>query len=655
MMGAVYSTSIWTQTDYERTNITRQVTANSASGGSYSRSVSQASRLEISTAHEATDDGQTPVGQFPSNLGFVNYAGKSISLKVTIDYSESQYASNYEEAQSFEAFNSTSESQTGYASKPPVSGSAGGGGASSAKGGDSSSASVKDSFGTNSLVVSYKVAPVTPQTHQESFQPGIVIIDLCPYTSEVVVPGSVQFTWMGTVYVDFEGVVYRGRTSSSPGIASGYIDYTRGQVGMVDYTVSGDPKAFTLNSLWTARRPGTIANVVFTTQLAPIKPSGIVVSVVDVAGNQIIATGNIAGEMAGDHVQGMMDYETGQCEINFGDYVLDAGLSAEDKAEWWYDPIDVRTDGKIWKPWPVDPRTLRYNFVSYFYLPLDSTILGIDPVRLPQDGRVPIFRPGSFTVLGHTGTVGPITVSNAQVINCGRVRLSRVRIIGNDGQVITTGYTVDLELGTVTFTDVTGYAQPVTIEHRIEDMAMVSDVQINGVVSFTRQISHDYPVPGSYLASALVTGDLRARVSVDFDQATWNNVWADAVSGSAATGTFNTAAHPIVVSNAGALTERWAIQFTSNTSFNVIGENVGVIGTGTTTTVCAPTNPASGTPYFTIPAAGWGLGWSTGNVFRFNTVGAYFPVWVVRTIQQGPETVTQDSFTLLIRGDVDRP
>jgi len=82
---------------------------------------------------------------------------------------------------------------------------------------------------------------------------------------------------------------------------------------------------------------------------------------------------------------------------------------------------------------------------------------------------------------------------------------------------------------------------------------------------------------------------------------------------------------------------------------------VGVIATGTTTTVCAPINPASGTPYFTIPAAGWGLGWSTGNVFRFNTVGAYFPVWVVRTIQQGPETVTQDSFTLLIRGDVDRP
>ena len=40
---------------------------------------------------------------------------------------------------------------------------------------------------------------------------------------------------------------------------------------------------------------------------------------------------------------------------------------------------------------------------------------------------------------------------------------------------------------------------------------------------------------------------------------------------------------------------------------------------------------------------------------RFNTIGAQFPVWVVRTVQQGPESVPDDNFTLLIRGDVDTP
>ena len=95
-------------------------------------------------------------------------------------------------------------------------------------------------------------------------------------------------------------------------------------------------------------------------------------------------------------------------------------------------------------------------------------------------------------------------------------------------------------------------------------------------------------------------------------------------------------------------------RITNTTAFNVIGEHVGVIATGTTSTETAPINPATGKPYFTIAAMGWGSGWAAGNVLRFNTIGALFPVWVVRTIQQGPETVTNDSFTLLIRGDVDR-
>ncbi len=107
------------------------------------------------------------------------------------------------------------------------------------------------------------------------------------------------------------------------------------------------------------------------------------------------------------------------------------------------------------------------------------------------------------------------------------------------------------------------------------------------------------------------------------------------------------------MSNRGALTERWVVRFLSPGNFEVIGEHVGVIATGNTVTDCAPANPSTGVAYFTIPALGWGAGWATGNILRFNTIGSMFPVWVVRTIQQGPETVPDDQFTLLIRGDVD--
>ena len=69
----------------------------------------------------------------------------------------------------------------------------------------------------------------------------------------------------------------------------------------------------------------------------------------------------------------------------------------------------------------------------------------------------------------------------------------------------------DLEAGTVTFSNVTGYSQPVTVEHRIEDMGLVSDAQINGEIRFTRPLSHAYPA-GSYVSSALIAGDLKSRV-----------------------------------------------------------------------------------------------------------------------------------------------
>lgn len=636
-----------------RVPVTTTTQTDETTGSSYTTASTQTSKISTTTRKVVTDTG---TGQLHGTFGTVGYVAKSISVKVVADYDETSFSSNYESADSWESLNATGESG-GPSPGPSVT--EGGGGSASAKGGAYGSTSSKELYGSSTLMVRYKTGVASPTSVTETYTPPGTVVDLCPYTKDQVVPGSVRFTWMGTVYEDYEGVIYRGRTLSNPGTPSGYLSYTSGLAAMEDYVVSGSPTAFTLDALWTRKGRASVANMTFATSLAPLKPSALILSVVDTGGTQRIGTSALDGSITGTHIRGVVDYESGLVEVQFGDYVLDSSLTAAQKLEWWYSAGDIITSGpsigKIWRPWPVDPDTLRYSFVSYFYLPLDASILGLDPVRLPQDGRVPIFRPGGFAVVGHTGSVGPATVSNGQTIDCGRVRLSRVRVIGNNGVVITTGYSANLNAGTVTFTNVSGYSQPVTVEHRIEDMAMVSDVQINGTVSFTRQITHDYPIPGSYLSSALVAGDLRARVSIVFDQVSFGNVWSDVQVGDAATGTFNVAFNPIVVTNSGALGERWAIVFTNSTQFNIVGEHVGVIGTGNTSTDCAPLNPASGTPYFSIPAVGWGLGWATGNVLRFNTVGAFFPVWVVRTIQQGPETVTDDNFTLLIRGDVDAP
>jgi hypothetical protein len=391
--------------------------------------------------------------------------------------------------------------------------------------------------------------------------------------------------------------------------------------------------------------PFTSFETIFRTASTPIRPGSFSVLGTMMDGTTFNVTAGTDGKINGTRVKGRIDYEYGLVELFFvnpaGDSGMNKDLSFLGIPGLAVIPVDL-----------VRLNSIRYNAVSFSYLPLDAELLGIDPVRLPSDGRVPIFRPGGFAVVGHTGEITQ-TVANSDVVNCGRVRLSRVRVIGNDGIVINTGYTAGLEAGTVTFTDVAGYSQPVTIQHRIEDMGVVRQTDINGEITFTRPLTHNYPL-GSYLSSALIAGDLFARVPLVFDQTTWNGTFSD-TPGTPATATFNNVTYPITVSNRGALTERWAVQFVNSTSFNIIGENTGVIATGNTSTDCAPINPNTGVPYFTIPALGWGSGWATGNVLRFNTIGAMFPVWVVRTVQQGPETVPDDQFTLLVRGDVDTP
>jgi hypothetical protein len=493
----------------------------------------------------------------------------------------------------------------------------------------------------------------TSNAVNEGFTAGALAIDLTPSFAENIVPGSINFTLGGKTYFDRLGSLYYDLNPvTGAATLAGNINYANGAASITAW-VPAASNVVGLRSLLTTLDGTPVDEVTFRVPASPVRPSSLQLLATRLSGGTINVNANNNGEITGTDVVGTIDYETGVVRVRFGSWVVAAGNEGKS----WYDPDAVITiDGvaKIFKPVPVFADTIKYNAVAYSYLPLDADIIGLDPVRLPQDGRVPIFRAGDFAVIGHTATVGPLTATSGQVVDCGRERLSRVRVLDGNGDVVTTDYTVDLEAGTVTFGVVTGLVQPLTVEHRIEDMAQVSDVQISGRLAFTRQITHDYPV-GSHVSSALVSGDLRAYVSNLFDQATWNGTFLDAISGSAATATYNDVLAPIVVTNAGAITERWAIQFTNATSFNVIGEHVGVIATGTTGSNIAPINPATGKPYFTLAAIGWGSGWATGNVLRFNTTGALFPVWVVRTIQQGPETVTNDAFTLLVRGDVDRP
>lgn len=615
---------------------TQQTFGTSGAKNTYNVARTSASKTQDLVAHELHDNG---AGTFGPYHGVCNYTAKTLSVRVTSQDSRTQsYNSDFENA---EIFANLGNGQ-------------GGGGSDSAKGGVYTTSAVSEEMlaGGNVYVI-YSTGFTDTNDHVQSFAPPLLTIDLCPLSADYVVPGSVQFTWMGHVYRDFEGTIYRGRTDTNPGIASGTMDYSQGLARMTDWVVNGSPDAFTLDSLWTRRAPWKTATLMGRTQAAPLAPGGFVLLLTDTQGNSLTATADPDGLLVGTHLLGRLDYLTGVYEIQFGDFVLDSSLTPAQKLEWWYDPADVGAvqADKIWRPWPVDPTTLRYNSVAYYYLPIDADILGLDPVRLPPDGRVPMIRRGGHLVIGHSGKVGPAAVSNGQTIDTGRERLSRVRITGADGAVIQTGYTADLDAGTVTIVSTTGWAQPVTIEHRIEQLIRVGDVQIDGTLALVGQLAHDFPA-GSVVSSALVAGDLKARVLPHWDQVSWNQQWTESIVGNPALASYN---GTITVTNAGAITQRWVALMRSTTTFEFIGEYTGSLGVHSINVDFAPINPDTGVPYLTLPAIGWGEGWIPGNALFIYTVGAMASFAAIRTVQMGPPAGTNYETELLGRGGVDRP
>ena len=466
---------------------------------------------------------------------------------------------------------------------------------------------------------------------------------------------GVSFVQNATRYVaKGGGQLHRDpNTTTGNGTIVGAVSPPQGLVVLDQWVAGSSPAATSFRGGADAPVDGPFTpfggyEVMFRTAAAPLRSGSLSVQATMMDGTVVNSTADTDGVINATRVKGKVNYSTGVVDLFF---VHPTGAPGQETVDLSFLEISGVSDVYLDR---VRIETIRYNAVAYAYLPLDADVLGIDPVRLPSDGRVPIFRPGTIAVVGNTQETSPATVSNGQTINTGRVRLSRVRVVGNDGNTINTGYDQDLEAGTVTFTNVSGYSQPVHIEHRIEDMVQVRDAQINGEITFVPALSHDYPA-GSSISSALIGQDLTARVSLLFDQATWDGItWSD-VQGTPAPGTYNDTANPIELSNAGTETERWAIRFTNTTSFQCYGEHVGLIDVGVIGADFSPINPVTNEPYFTIRKEGWGLGWTTGNMLRFNTVGARFPVWVLRTIKQGPATGDDYSFTLLVRGDVDNP
>jgi hypothetical protein len=506
------------------------------------------------------------------------------------------------------------------------------------------------------VMVRFKVAgaeTLAAQTYNAS-APALRV-DLTPTTAESVAPGSLWFVLGGEEYFDVAGSLYKNRNATTgAGTLCGSIDYVEGRCTIESYPAVNTPSVV-IKALVTRDGGRPLSTAVFRTPAAPVRDGSLSLRASLSDGTLLTAQAADDGTLAASGIAGTIDTTTGVARINFGSLVTAAGHENEP----WYDP-DLVVNGQIWEPVGILPETALYNCVTVGSLPLDAALLGINPVRLPLDGRVPVLRAGDIAVVHHTDDeVMPNNLIAGQTVTLSRGSLALVELRDQNGQVIPeTQYTTDLEAGTVTMAtplDLTGFTQPLIAAHRIEDMILLAEAQINGALRAVAPLAHDFPALETQVSGALIFGDLSGRLVRSFTQKTWGNIWADNRSGDDSLAHFDGLNYPIQTSNLGCIAQRWCIKFTGATTFDVIGETLGIIASGNTQSDCAPINPSSDPanpkPYFVIPWQGWGSGWVANNALRFDTSAANAGMWVVRTTLQGPVEEPTDSLTLQLRGD----
>lgn len=456
-------------------------------------------------------------------------------------------------------------------------------------------------------------------------------------TGRLLKSDALAFAFGGQVYTSQNNTLQTAwNASAGTGTAAG----TTSSSGAVTFATqpAGTTNAVTwINAAQDTTSP-TVGSGVFRVASAPIKTG-----VFQIKSGTLVGTANEAGVISGNGWAGSVDYQRGIVK-----WSRTGGLSGSNIP---------------WNTWtstsPVQAASLTYNAVFLQYVPIDGTLLGLETARLPLDGKVPIYRAGGQVLIHNTLTTQlPNPLTKGTVYSMGRERIAALVLRTATGARVSGAlFNVDFDAGTLVVpveSDLTGLAQPLTAHHRIEDEILVLKADLSGLLTLVSGLTHDYPANTSYVSGKLRKGDLFARAFLYIEQATWTGTWSDALIGSEPTASYNSTDYPFVVTNRGAITERWAIIFLSSTTVRIVGESVGqIVNIVSINADIAPLNPQTGAPYFTIPALGWGGGWAAGNVLRINTAAAGAPAWIARTILPGPASVASDSATIAFRADVD--
>lgn len=520
---------------------------------------------------------------------------------------------------------------------------------------------------TASITVTYQHGNPGAQTTEE-LTGDTLILDLLPGSLENSLPSSVRFGFDGKIIVDRGGALIADPSpGTGTGTSIGVYDYERSQARINQWVsgASNSPALFALRTRlgndvcdqWTGRTPARpVASLSFS--IRATRPDG----------TSISATADVSGVIIAAGVKGSINLLTGLWEVKFGQMVDD--VSNRDKP--WYLAENV-VGSQVWQPLPVFVDSIRTDSISVTKTALASTVTGIDESRIGPEGRMPKYRIGDNIALHHTEEIVVSSPTPNATVNLGRTDLDWVWVKDATGKRIPREQFIcsetDLADGVMAWAatlNTTAYPTPWRVYHRIWFQDVVGDLDRWGnLVLANKAVNRTFPV-GSYLSSLLVAGDIQAKTSVPIFQKVWDGVWSDTLRGDIAEWAYDYLNFPILVTNRGATIKAKIALVIVSTSGGDVRFKCLVQG-GPTLTLnspitadFAPTNPATGEPYFIITGnhsgnSPWGVGQNVGSAFIFELSPSTYPVKFLKTLMPSTPTGESDDFEFEFRCNIDRP
>lgn len=116
-------------------------------------------------------------------------------------------------------------------------------------------------------------------------------------------------------------------------------------------------------------------------------------------------------------------------------------------------------------------------------------------------------------------------------------------------------------------------------------------------------------------------------------------------------GAYDEVTNPVVVDFIAGIEQVWTLTFTSATAFDIVGDTVGNVGTGNTTSGAAPTNTDHARPYFTLASAGFSGTFAIGETIVFHTHPACVPVWYKQVVPAGAASIANNKAITVFEGE----